>query len=143
MCHAPFVEPYTYEHGRQATIRDLTCQKDGGRPNRRTSSTSFAQSSMTCCGGSCTRVRMFAQGMLQHRGNPTQTSPLAVSMASIVPIEYVSPMGSLSVSNQKVFYPCRLRYRKCRPRMSSYGCPSRALKQPSVQISVFLMTWLM
>lgn len=37
--------------------------------------------------------------------DPTQTSPLAVIMASIVPMNcvYVSPKGSLSVSNRKVF----------------------------------------
>ena len=37
--------------------------------------------------------------------NPTQTSPFAVIMASIVPMNYahVSPKGSLSVSNRKVF----------------------------------------
>jgi hypothetical protein len=69
ICHFPSAEPYICERGKnQTTIRGLTCQKDGGRPNRRTSSTSFAQSSMTCCGGSCVRVRMFSQGMLQYRG---------------------------------------------------------------------------
>ena len=39
--------------------------------------------------------------------NPTQTSPLAVIMASIVPMDYriqfVSPKGLLSVSNRKAF----------------------------------------
>jgi hypothetical protein len=37
--------------------------------------------------------------------NPTQTSPLAVIMASIVPMNYVyvSPKGPLSVSNRKAF----------------------------------------
>ena len=39
------------------------------------------------------------------QGNPTQTSPLAVIMASIVPMKYayVSPKAPPSVSNRKAF----------------------------------------
>jgi len=74
--------------------------------------------------------------------NPTQTSPLAVIMASIVPMNYayVSLKGPAVCFELGSVYPYRSRYRKCRPRASNYGCPSRALKQPSVQISMFL--WL-
>lgn len=39
--------------------------RDGGQPNRRTSSTSFVQSSMTCCGGSYEQMRMPSLGMPQ------------------------------------------------------------------------------
>ena len=58
-CHFPFTEPYMCERRRIRLLPDaLTCQ---GRPNQRISSTSFVQSSVTCCGGSCGQM-----GRLSH-----------------------------------------------------------------------------
>jgi hypothetical protein len=54
---------------------------------------------------------------------------------------YVSPEGQL-FGTRKV-YPYRSRYRKCRRRTSSHGCPSRALEQWPVQTSHYydLVMW--
>jgi hypothetical protein len=55
------------------------------------------------------RILYTGEGVLAKdvvvKSAPTQTSPLAVIMASIVPMNYacVSPKGPLSVSNRKVF----------------------------------------
>jgi hypothetical protein len=71
-------------------------------PNRRTSSTSLVQSSMTCCGGSCGRgenATAQASGMLE----PTQTSPLAVIIASIVPFRTRELKGWLAGLGQFTF----------------------------------------
>lgn len=119
----------------QTTIRDLTCHKDGWTAEPK----NFVNLFCAVIYDLLWRILYAGEdGLAGDIRNPTQTSPLAVIMASIVP-RACKPEGPAISLKPEAVYPYRSRYRKRRPRTSSHGCPSRALKQPSIQISMHLM----